>query len=322
MITNQYTYNGDGQRVQIVDSQGTKKQIWDGENILLETDGANATQVVYTNEPAGYGNLVSQRRGSTTSYYLFDALGSTRKLTNAAGSVTDSYDYRAYGETYAATAPTTNVFRWVGEKGYYFDVDRSAYSLSARHYSPKQGRFLSNDPIGFKGSEWNLYEYVSSSPINGSDPSGQSLNTDDPCGCPQRHPGHAYPDPPYNIDMDERPWYGCYCGTGNGPQRQNPLPSPIDPLDNACQEHDTCWGKFNPPCVYKDRRAGCVRCDRDLCEGIRTASCERYGPGTQEWKNCRVYKNLAEMAFCLDARGRQPPVQLPGGGHNPGPFAR
>lgn len=25
MITNQYTYNGDGQRVQIVDSQGTKK---------------------------------------------------------------------------------------------------------------------------------------------------------------------------------------------------------------------------------------------------------------------------------------------------------
>ncbi len=32
-------YNGDGQRVSIVDSQGTKKPIWDGENILLETDG-------------------------------------------------------------------------------------------------------------------------------------------------------------------------------------------------------------------------------------------------------------------------------------------
>jgi hypothetical protein len=34
----------------------------------LETDGSNVTQVVYTLEPAGYGNLVSQRRGSTSSY--------------------------------------------------------------------------------------------------------------------------------------------------------------------------------------------------------------------------------------------------------------
>ena len=73
MTTNQYSYNGDGQRVQIVDSQGTKKPIWDFQNILLETDGSDATQVVYTLEPAGYGNLVSQRRGSTTSFYLFDA---------------------------------------------------------------------------------------------------------------------------------------------------------------------------------------------------------------------------------------------------------
>jgi hypothetical protein len=92
MITNQYTYNGDGQRVQIVDSQGTKKPIWDFENILLETDGSNNTQVIYTLEPNVYGNLVSQRRSSTTSFYLFDALGSTRKLTGSAGTVTDSYD--------------------------------------------------------------------------------------------------------------------------------------------------------------------------------------------------------------------------------------
>jgi hypothetical protein len=36
------------------------------------------TQVVYTVEPVGYGNLVSQRRSSTTRWFLFDALGSTR----------------------------------------------------------------------------------------------------------------------------------------------------------------------------------------------------------------------------------------------------
>lgn len=172
MITNQYTYNGDGQRVQIVDSQGTKKQIWDGENILLETDGSDVTQAVYTLEPAGYGNLISQRRGSATSTHLFDALGSTRKLTDSTGAVSDSYDYRAYGEMYASSGTTTNVFRWVGGLGYYYDVDRLAYYLRARTYSPALARFLSQDPIGFVGSPWNLYEYVNSKPILFIDPSG------------------------------------------------------------------------------------------------------------------------------------------------------
>jgi YD repeat-containing protein len=102
MTTNQYTFNGDGQRVQIVDSQGTKKPIWDFENVLLETDGSNVTKVVYTLEPAGFGNLISQRRAGST-FYLFDALGSTRKLIDFSGTVTDSYDYRAYGETFASS---------------------------------------------------------------------------------------------------------------------------------------------------------------------------------------------------------------------------
>jgi RHS repeat-associated protein len=173
MTTNQYTFNGDGQRVQVVDSQGTKKPIWDIQNILLETDGSNVTQVVYTLEPAGYGNLISQRRSSTTSYYLFDALGSTRKLTGSASSITDSYDFRAYGETFASSGSTVNVFRWIGERGYYLDIDRLAYYLRARPYIPAIARFLSCDPSGYEGSQWNLYEYVSGKVIVATDPSGR-----------------------------------------------------------------------------------------------------------------------------------------------------
>jgi RHS repeat-associated protein len=172
MTTNQYTFNGDGQRVQIVDSEGTKKPIWDFENILLETDGSNVSQVIYTLEPNVYGNIVSQRRGSTASSYLFDALGSTRKLTNSAGSVTDSYDFRAYGETFASSGSTVNVFRWVGELGYYLDIDRLAYYLRARPYNPAIAKFLSQDPLGYESSSWNLYEYTGSSPLILADPSG------------------------------------------------------------------------------------------------------------------------------------------------------
>lgn len=191
MITNQYAYNGDGQRIQVIDSQGTKKAIWDNENILLETDSSDNTQVVYTLEPARYGNLISQRRGSTSSYFLFDALGSTRKLTNAAKAVTDSYDFRAYGDTYASSGATINAFRWIGQLGYYFDIDRGAYHLRARSYSPQLARFLSEDPLNASDLRGmgvlyllllsdkdrytdvvNMYLYAKACPSLFSDPSG------------------------------------------------------------------------------------------------------------------------------------------------------
>ena len=55
-----------GQRVQKQDSTGTIKHVWDGQTILLETDGSNIIQVVYTLEPLIYGNLDSQRRAGAT----------------------------------------------------------------------------------------------------------------------------------------------------------------------------------------------------------------------------------------------------------------
>ena len=150
--------------------------IWALSNILLEQDGSDVTQVVYTLEPAGYGNLISQRRSSTTSFYLFDALGSTRMLTNSAGSSTDTYNFKAFGETYSSSGSTTNVFRWVGRLGYYYDLDRLAYYLRARPYSPKLARFLSYDPIGVAGG-LNLFGYVECEPVGLADPTGLAADS-------------------------------------------------------------------------------------------------------------------------------------------------
>jgi RHS repeat-associated protein len=85
--------------------------------------------------------------------------------------VTDSYDFKAYGETNATSGSTVNVFKWVGELGYYLDVDRLAYYLRARPYSPKLARFLSEDPID---DAMGLYPYTSNAPISYVDPSGQT----------------------------------------------------------------------------------------------------------------------------------------------------
>jgi hypothetical protein len=50
------------------------KYVWDMQNVLAETDGANAQQALYTQAPQVYGRLVSQRQErvqlpfSATSY--------------------------------------------------------------------------------------------------------------------------------------------------------------------------------------------------------------------------------------------------------------
>jgi RHS repeat-associated protein len=171
-VPNTFTFNADGKRVQKQDSAGTTKPVWDGENIVVETDQNDATQVVYTLEPAQYGNLVSQLRGSATTYAHFDGLGSTDRLTDAAANVTDSYTYFAFGAIKASTGSTTNPFRYVGGSGYYYDTDAVEYYIRARQYDPARARFLARDSLGFENRQINLYHYANNSPMNLTDPSG------------------------------------------------------------------------------------------------------------------------------------------------------
>jgi hypothetical protein len=49
-----------------------------------------------------------------------------------------------------------------------------------RDYLPGVGRWLSRDPIGVDGGDWNLYRYVTNDPANKTDPSGRGP-------CPDAH---------------------------------------------------------------------------------------------------------------------------------------
>jgi RHS repeat-associated protein len=167
------TYRCDGLRHSKKDSAATTKFIWDFENYLAETNAADEIQGIYTNEPQRYGNLISQyRKGPTIwlpSYYHYDALGSTRVLTDEGGSATDTYLYDAWGNELAVTGSTVNSFRWVGQVGYYWDEATGTFYIRARVYEPVTGRWMSPDPIPL---DTNLYAYVVEAPVAFVDPSG------------------------------------------------------------------------------------------------------------------------------------------------------
>ncbi len=168
--TTTFTYDGDGLRRQTVTAAGTTNFIWDGQDVLLETDVSNNTQVTYTQTPAVYGNLVSQRRSTTTKYYHFDALGSTLALTGSDESVTDTYKYYAFGKSLTSTGSTTNPFQYVGNLGYYNEAALALQYLRARYYQPATGRFVSLDPVR-DGVNW--YAHVGNGPASWVDPSGE-----------------------------------------------------------------------------------------------------------------------------------------------------
>jgi RHS repeat-associated protein len=56
---------------------------------------------------------------------------------------------------------------WDGETGQYY--------YRARYYDPADGRFISEDPIRFRGNDTNLNRHVGNSPTNFIDPSGLQL---------------------------------------------------------------------------------------------------------------------------------------------------
>jgi RHS repeat-associated protein len=174
-IVNTMAYRADGLRVEKQDSSGVSRFLWDGQNILLETGSDNATRCFYTVRLLAYGNLVSQRRLTNglwlPSYYHFDGLGSTDRLTDASQAVTDNYLYEGYGRLLIASGSTANSFRWVGLLGYFYDLDLSEYYIRARYYDPAIARWINADPIGYEGGI-NLYEYVGYSPLTYTDPMG------------------------------------------------------------------------------------------------------------------------------------------------------
>jgi hypothetical protein len=45
-------------------------------------------------------------------------------------------------------------------------------SDASAYYASHMGRWLTRDPIGYEGSQWNLYEYVDGRPVTDRDPAG------------------------------------------------------------------------------------------------------------------------------------------------------
>jgi len=115
----------------------------------------------------GIDNHLRQTNSTTgVSYFLTDHLGSTAALTDGGGNILDQANYDSFGNS---TGSSRTRYGYTGRER---DPDTGLYYDRARFYDPQLGRFISEDPIHFRGGDVNLYAYVKNRPLLFRDPSG------------------------------------------------------------------------------------------------------------------------------------------------------
>jgi RHS repeat-associated protein len=162
-----FKYDPFGRRIYKSSSTATSIYAYDGDNLIEEVN-SSGTAVARYSQTQNIDEPLAILRSATTSYYHADGLGTTTSLSNAAGTLAQTYTFDSFGKQTASSGSLTNPFQYTGRE---LDSETGLYYMRARYYDPSAGRFLSEDPSDFNGGI-NFYAYVANDPVNWNDPLG------------------------------------------------------------------------------------------------------------------------------------------------------
>jgi RHS repeat-associated protein len=153
----------------------------DGGNVVLDlvdTDGDGSTSIALERRQL-YSNAVDQilaQENVTESissadrvyWPLTDHLGTVRDLVTNDRALSEHYEYDSYGNV---TSGDTTLTRYLFTSR-ELDIDTGLQNNRARWYDAATGRWINQDPLGFKAGDTNLSRYVSNGPLISTDASG------------------------------------------------------------------------------------------------------------------------------------------------------
>lgn len=165
-----YRYDALDRRIAQITNGTTVFTSFNDQNVWVDYDANGQVLAHYLTGSELDNMLARYRPGQGTVWYLTDSLGSVRDLVNATGSLLNRITYDSFGNVLTQTNPTAgDRFLFAGRE---YDAQSKLYYNRARFYDPQLGRFISQDPIKFKGGDANLYRYVGNNPLSFTDPTG------------------------------------------------------------------------------------------------------------------------------------------------------
>lgn len=197
-----YSFDVLGRRMQkvVIDHQNstekTRRFAYLGQEVIGQFDTDNKVLAVYTPsglrtddtlsvKVTGEGVAAGAATEEVNFAYLKDGLGSITHLANSSGVVKERYLYSAFGTIREildeSGAVTTSALLEPYHSYTNRELDRESglYFYRARHYDSITGRFIQSDPdAGFLNNPKSFnskYSYAISSPLNFTDPSGESV---------------------------------------------------------------------------------------------------------------------------------------------------
>jgi len=222
-----FKYDPFGRRIYKSSSSGTSVYAYDGDNLVEETNSSGAAVARYS-QTQNIDEPLAMLRSAATSYFHADGLGSVTSLSNAAGSIANTYTYDSFGKLTASTGSLVNPFRYTARES---DTETGLYYYRARYYDQVGGRFNSEDPIGFRAGP-NFYRYVNNNPTTLADPFGL-----------QEDPNWFYR------------WGNRFLGWLLDPPKPKPGTPPPNPI-NICEAGETALFSEAGPNPYVNGNAG------------------------------------------------------------------
>jgi len=149
VILAQYQYDAFNRRVmKMVDAdlnssfETTVKFLYDGFRCIEELNASDSLVKEYVYGSLYIDEIILQRTGATDNYFTHDYRYSVTSLTNLAGNIVESYDYKVYGQRTASGSGLTDV----GYTGQRHDAETGLMYFKNRYYSVSMGQFITRDP--------------------------------------------------------------------------------------------------------------------------------------------------------------------------------
>ncbi|MFN9642029.1 MAG: RHS repeat domain-containing protein [Pirellula sp.] len=151
-----------------------------GINLIASIDSVSEAQFTasfFGSTKALHGEVATTSPATSTHNHSNQQYSITA-VTTSTGTIAERYAYTAYGEPTicdgsGSTLSNSSISNRYSYTGREWDATVGLYHFRARWLSPKSGRFLGRDPIGYEGSPYAMYEFVYAASLSLVDPTGE-----------------------------------------------------------------------------------------------------------------------------------------------------